>query len=90
MPRPFEDAPTCVYVCWSGDELVYVGTTRYLQKRQGDHSAYSRWWPLVDAVDSEWYPTRKEAEAAEKELIWRYRPLHNSLRNFKGQGQRVP
>lgn len=86
MPRAATDAPTYVYVCWSGDDLLYVGTTRFLEKRQGEHKAYSRWWSKVDAVDVQWHPCRGTAEAVERSLIAQYRPAHNSRYHFAGRG----
>ena len=88
MPRPATDAPTCVYYCWAGDELLYIGTSRNPMVRYRHHGYGSRWWPRVDAVDIEWFDTRGEAEAIERAAIERYRPTHNSRWHFDDYGPR--
>lgn len=62
--------------------VLYVGLSSQLWARIGKHHHAAPWWP--DAVDLDWaiYPTRREAENAERRLIRQHRPPWNVAGNL--------
>lgn len=59
------------------DQLLYVGITKNLKTRWGQHAISQVWWPQVARKEERWYPTRDAALKAEENAIRRERPLHN-------------
>jgi S-DNA-T family DNA segregation ATPase FtsK/SpoIIIE len=59
--------------------LLYVGITNNYRRRSGEHEDSKPWWRLVASTTVERFPTRKEAEAAEKAAIKTEWPEKNDL-----------
>jgi DNA-binding transcriptional regulator YhcF (GntR family) len=76
MPRPSE--PTALYRLYdSQGRLLYVGIATSPERRWLQHAAEKVWWPAVSRRDTEWFPSRAEAAAAEITAIRSERPCHN-------------
>src|SRR5581483_10653325 len=60
-------------------QLLYIGISRNLHARWGQHEAEKTWWPLAAKRTVVMYPSRAEAEKAEKAAIRSERPVHNKL-----------
>lgn len=74
----FGDDPTAVYRLYDGQEaLLYVGMSFDLAARMAGHAARSPWWGDVARKTMQWYPTRREASAAETAAIAAERPRYN-------------
>lgn len=72
--------PTCVYRFYDLlGGLLYVGLTMTPKYRFEKHRR-KPWWPLVAAVDIEWFDGREAAKAAEREAIAHEDPEHNIVR----------
>jgi hypothetical protein len=56
--------------------LLYVGVTGNINNRFGSHMD-KRWFPLVTNISLEWFPTRAQAEIAERRAIERELPRLN-------------
>ena len=70
--------PTVVYRIFnSADVLLYVGCTDNLKRRMDHHAKRQRWWDEVSRIETEWHPSRTEAECAEDQAIAEERPLYN-------------
>lgn len=57
--------------------LLYVGCASDVGVRLGSHAKSSPWWIYHDRVESEWFETRQEAEAAEARAIATEHPRWN-------------
>lgn len=60
--------------------LLYVGISRSVTARLTQHSE-SPWDHLIARIEVERFPTREEAEAAERAAIRSERPIHNRTHN---------
>jgi hypothetical protein len=70
---------THLYKYYDGNGmLLYVGVAREAVARLNQHSRKS-WFDLVAAITIDDFPTRKEAEAAETEVILTERPRFNRV-----------
>lgn len=58
-------------------QLLYIGTTADPQERWAQHGRERLWWSSVVRATVEWYDTRTEALAVEREAIRSECPLHN-------------
>ena len=61
----------------ANDVLLYVGITNSLPHRLAQHEAGKHWWTAVASASIEHYPTRKEAEDAERAAIRAELPVWN-------------
>jgi predicted GIY-YIG superfamily endonuclease len=77
-PTPRE---TWVYHCMcSHNALVYVGVAVDVRRRTAEHRGAKDWWPTVELVIADLYPTRDEALAVERHTIrW-----GNRIQNING------
>lgn len=71
-----------VYQLRSDTQLLYVGYTRYLKKRIGQHRREKPWWPEVTDTRSEEFTTEDEARQREKEIWAAESPEHNRQSPF--------
>jgi len=71
-----------VYQLRSDTELLYVGYTRRLKRRLGEHRRLKPWWPEVTRTPSERFATEDEARQREKELWAGERPKYNKRSPF--------
>lgn len=73
---------TALYRAFGADgELLYVGISNSVLRRITEHGTTKDWWMNVTRTESEWFPTRVEAEEAERVAIQREHPLHNVQHN---------
>lgn len=61
--------------------LLYVGIADNIPTRLKQHSKDKPWWPEVASTAFQQFPSRSEAEAAEKRAIKTERPVHNVMHN---------
>ncbi|MFI1194147.1 GIY-YIG nuclease family protein [Micromonospora sp. NPDC020750] len=61
--------------------LLYIGITRDLAVRQTNHAKRSSWSVFARRCEVEPFPSRREAEVAEKAAIEQHRPLFNRQHN---------
>lgn len=72
------------------ETLLYVGIADEPVKRWASH-ADREWWQSVATYEIEWFPSRDQAAAAEREAIKNERPLHNTVFNsIPYRGDRFP
>ena len=64
----------------AADQLLYVGISWILMERTVAHANTQPWWPEIALCRVEWFPTRREAAAAERRAIAEEKPRHNRLR----------
>lgn len=77
---------TAVYRFYDAeDQLLYVGITNNLDVRWATHASDKPWWHLVTRKDAEWFETRAEALAAEKEVVAEQEPLYDATHRL-GRG----
>ncbi|MFE2710592.1 GIY-YIG nuclease family protein [Streptomyces mirabilis] len=57
--------------------LLYVGITKNFGQRWVSHAKKKPWWPKVQRHTAEWFDTRREAEAAEKQAVVSEGPKYN-------------
>ena len=70
-------------------ELLYVGISLSAIQRLGQHKEHSDWYQSIASVTLEHFETREEALKAEREAIFRERPLHNIHHRYSSkQAQR--
>lgn len=82
--RMKNDVPACVYHHYDKDyNLLYVGYTSLLQKRNEHHLKNSKWGRHIHFIISFNYPTRKEAYKVERETIIELKPRYNTHPNRK-------
>lgn len=80
------DEPAALYRFYdAGGTLLYVGISRNLAARWGQHETEKSWWPLVVRKTIVMYGSRMEAEIAEGIAIRTESPVHN-----KAMGRRDP
>ena len=72
-----------VYQLLSATELLYVGNSRWLKERLGEHRRGKSWWPEVTDIRSEEFATEDEARQREKELWAGGRPKYNQASPFR-------
>lgn len=74
-----DDRPTVIYRYRALDDgrLIYVGTSGSAHRDWG-HENGSPWWSFCGPPETEWYPTKSAALAAEREAIRNERPLFNN------------
>jgi hypothetical protein len=64
------DRPTAVYRLYdAAGYLLYIGVSNDPTRRWREHRKEMFWWREVDRHDRQWYPTEREADAAEREAI---------------------
>jgi hypothetical protein len=69
-----------LYRCFNErDELIYVGITESPGRRHQRHRADAAWWPEVEWVEWEFFPTYGMAVDAEREAIENETPVHNKI-----------
>lgn len=84
------DTPTSVYRYYDRfGVLIYVGITKQGMGRNRQHNATQEWWSLVCRQEVEHHPTRRAAEARERELIRQHRPPFNKQHNLGWQEMRA-
>lgn len=66
-----------VYQLRSDAGLLYVGYTRYLKRRIGQHRRLKPWWPEVTDVQSQEFATEDAARRREKEIWGAEQPEYN-------------
>jgi hypothetical protein len=82
---------TMLYRFYDGDGvLLYVGITSRHMRRWCEHAASKAWWPHVATTRVEHYPSRVDAEGAEREAIRAERPLHNVVHSVLGKSPLPP
>jgi ATP-dependent protease La (Lon)-like substrate-binding protein/GIY-YIG catalytic domain-containing protein len=59
--------------------LMYIGSTKSIPNRTGDHQKGAPWWHDVARITVERYPTREEAYAVEKIAIKSEKPKYNKI-----------
>ena len=67
----------CVYKCFSGDELVYVGQSSNVRRRMAGHMSRSQWTARVTEIEIFTYATRADAMDAEQASIFFEMPFEN-------------
>ena len=68
----------CVYRAYDeSGAILYVGSSKDLEKRLGQHRRSSQWWPLAARIERDEFATIAEARAAEDEAIAVLDPPHN-------------
>jgi predicted GIY-YIG superfamily endonuclease len=88
--RHLQKHRTALYRFFATDgTLLYVGITADLVRRWQTHSTESGWWHLQARHSVEWYPTRHEAEAAERKAIRAEHPVWN-VKHTGAAGQYKP
>ncbi|MET8278360.1 GIY-YIG nuclease family protein [Micromonospora sp. NPDC005174] len=65
----------------AADVLLYIGITGDLATRQSSHAKKSSWSEFADHSKIRRFPSRPEAESAEKSAIEQHRPLFNHQHN---------
>lgn len=72
---------TELYRHWDKDgNLLYVGISKSTMARLCQHAENAHWYERIVNVTIERFPTRAEAEAAERAAIKAENPLHNKQR----------
>lgn len=66
---------TGVYYLWAGNTLIYVGMSASPDTRIHQHR---KTWPDIAHVTVDWYPSRREAAAAESFAIRLFQPPGNT------------
>lgn len=77
------EAEAFVYVAWGRDEsrALYVGKSRNVMSRIGQHAQASPWFPYLARLDFYGYRSEGEALQAEAEAIAELRPEYNVALN---------
>lgn len=69
---------TAVYrIRGEGGELLYIGMTRSLRTRWNGHADNQPWWDELRSMTVDWYPSREEADDAERAAIEAEKPKYN-------------
>lgn len=75
--------PTSLYRLFDrGGRLLYVGVSATTLARLCQHAASKRWWPDVERVEVEHFPSRAEALRAEFDAIHAEAPAYNVARTL--------
>lgn len=70
-----------IYRMFDGNgQLLYIGRTADAGRRFGEHAS-KRWFPLVDTIKLQWFPTESDAAHAERLAIRTERPRYNVQEN---------
>lgn len=85
--RPQNVQTTLYWMVDAVGVVIYVGITNDITRRLGQHHA-ARWWPQVERVEIEVYPTRPAARAAELRMIRRHAPRFNDCIHARKARQR--
>lgn len=73
--------PTTLYRLFSADEtLLYVGISKHALARIGEHARDKAWYRDIATMTLVHYPTRADAERAERVAIAAEKPIHNIAR----------
>ena len=87
MPRDINAETTYVYRLFDSlDELLYVGMTVDVTRRVAHHRSVQAWGDQIVRTQSDAYPDRKIARAAEKVAVASLTPKHT--RGDGGSGRR--
>lgn len=79
---PQVPARTALYWHFDRDDvLLYVGVTEALVVRGKNHARSSSWAEFAVRAEVRWFPSRQDAERAEREAIEAERPLFNHVHN---------
>lgn len=74
--------PTALYRLFGEDDaLLYVGVAKTFGPRWHQHAHSQPWWHEVRRQSVDWYPSREEAETAERAAIKAERPKYNKQHN---------
>ncbi|MEU0493458.1 helix-turn-helix domain-containing protein [Nocardiopsis sp. NPDC006139] len=77
-----DNGPTVLYRYYDEEDLLlYIGISNDMRHRLSGHEKASTWMDFAVRSTIERFPTRDEAEAAEREQIGAHRPLFNSQFN---------
>lgn len=80
---------TALYRLFDGHHaLLYVGISNNPRKRWTNHAFLKTWWNLVAYKEVEWFDSRDEAEAREREAVQRERPRFDATHR-SGAGWRT-
>ena len=80
---------TALYRMFSREgDLLYVGITKSLAARLGQHDAGKDWFHLVDSIKLAHYPTRDQARRAEIMAIQKESPAFNIADRAEGDPPR--
>lgn len=80
--RDIRREETALYFWFDAEDvLLYIGITGDLATRQSSHAKRSSWSEFADHSKVRRFPSRPEAEAAEKAAIEADRPLFNRVHN---------
>jgi hypothetical protein len=79
-PSPPQEEATDLYRLFDEDgQLLYVGMSCDVWRRQADHRNRSDWYELVVRTEVESYPSRYKALLAEREAIQTENPIYNAV-----------
>lgn len=70
--------------------LLYVGITKNFGQRWVTHAKKKPWWPEAQRHTAEWFNTRREAEAAEKQAVVSEGPKYNVVHKPRPPRKPVP
>lgn len=70
--------------------LLYVGITKNFGQRWLSHAKKKPWWPEAQRHTAEWFDTRREAEAAEKQAVVTETPKYNLVHKPRPPRKLVP
>ncbi|MFD9443385.1 GIY-YIG nuclease family protein [Streptomyces sp. NPDC060001] len=77
-PGVGQEGQTAVYRIYDRTEsLLYIGMGNNPMNRWSAHAAQHAWWVEASSFRVQWYATRVEARAVEKEAILSEDPKHN-------------
>lgn len=86
LDRPSSAGGTALYRHFDkAGVLLYVGITQNPSARTSQHASLSGWYRFADRTAVEWFPTRKDAEDAERAAICDERPVFNSTHNKRNR-----
>lgn len=73
----------CALYRWRDEQynLLYVGITYDVDRRQKKHASNSPWWVFTRRLEVEWLPNRLVAEELERKAIRREHPIFNRQHN---------
>lgn len=80
MTAPDLRGPTAVYRLHDDSGvLLYVGASKYPDRRFASHASNQEWWPQVTTITIKWFDSRSLALAAEAEAIRTEFPKSNPV-----------
>lgn len=80
--RPPREGWAAVYRLYSGDDLLYIGSTVNPSQRWSHHKAVKAWWPDVSTYSLAWWPSAEDAYTEEYKAIRAEQPRYNQLGVF--------